>query len=83
MRLSPRKDYVVLKRVVPENMSRGGIFIPDPEWQDQGDVMAAGPDATVKVGERVVLGQFSGKIVFVDGVEYLVVRDEDLFAVME
>lgn len=92
MKLQPVHDRVIVKRIKPEEVSRGGILLPDPEKPDQGEVLAVGPGKRqddgsitpldVKVGDTVILGKYSGTTVKVDGEELLVMREEDIFAVV-
>ena len=95
MKLRPLADRVIVKRVEQETKTASGIVIPDnaAEKPDQGKVLSVGPgkrnehgDITsmnVKVGDRVLFGKYSGQTVKVDGDELLVMREEDLFAVVE
>ncbi|MDB6002084.1 MAG: groES [Rhizobacter sp.] len=95
MKLRPLNDRVVVKRLEQETKTASGIFIPDnaAEKPDQGEVMAVGPGKadnngklvamSVRVGDRVLFGKYSGQTVKVDGDELLVMREEDLFAVVE
>ncbi|TAN10860.1 MAG: co-chaperone GroES [Burkholderiaceae bacterium] len=94
MKLRPLADRVIVKRLENETKSAGGIVIPDnaAEKPDQGEVMAVGPgkrndkgdlmDMNVKVGDRVLFGKYSGQTVKVDGDELLVMKEDDLFAVV-
>ena len=95
MAIRPLYDRVIVKRLDPERTTASGIVIPDSagEKPDQGEVLAVGPGKTndkgetkaltVKVGDRVLFGKYSGQTVKVDGEELLVMREEDLFAVVE
>ena len=95
MNLRPLADRVIVKRVDSETKTASGIVIPDAaaEKPDQGEVLAVGPGKrsdkgdfvvpNVKVGDRVLFGKYSGQTVKVDGDELLVMREEDLFAVVE
>ena len=95
MKLRPLHDRVVVKRLEQETKTASGIVIPDAaaEKPDQGEVLAIGPGKrndkvdfvalNVKVGDRVLFGKYSGQTVKVDGDELLVMREEDLFAVVE
>lgn len=96
MKLRPLADRVIVKRLPNETTTSGGIVIPDKaaEKHDQGEVLAVGPgrlDETgkerlpmnVKVGDRVLFGKYSGQTVKVDGDELLVMKEDDLFAVVE
>ncbi|MCZ2104914.1 MAG: co-chaperone GroES [Comamonadaceae bacterium] len=95
MKLRPLHDRVVVKRLENETKTASGIVIPDnaAEKPDQGEVLAVGPGRRdedgerikmdVKVGDRVLFGKYSGQTVKVDGEELLVMKEEDLFAVVE
>jgi chaperonin GroES len=95
MKLRPLHDRVIVKRVENETKTASGIVIPDSaaEKPDQGEVLAVGPGKKndkgelspvgVKVGDRVLFGKYSGQTVKVDGDELLVMKEEDLFAVVE
>ena len=95
MKLRPLHDRVVVKRIESETKTASGIVIPDnaAEKPDQGEVLAVGPGRLdedgdrikmdVKVGDRVLFGKYSGQTVKVDGEELLVMKEDDLFAVVE
>jgi chaperonin GroES len=93
MKLKPIHDRIVVKRLKGEEVTKGGILLPDPEKPDQAEVVAVGPGARqedgsvtpcdVKVGDTVILGKYSGTTVKVDGEEFLVMREEDIFAVVD
>ncbi|KQU67105.1 MULTISPECIES: co-chaperone GroES [unclassified Rhizobacter] len=95
MKFRPLHDRVVVERVEAETKTASGIVIPDAatEKPEQGIVLAIGPGKrnekgdfialNVKVGDRVLFGKYSGQTVKVDGKELLVMREEDLFAVIE
>ncbi len=95
MKLRPLADRVIVKRLENETKTASGIVIPDTaaEKPDQGEVMAVGPGhldedgermpMSVKVGDRVLFGKYSGQTVKVDGDELLVMKEDDLFAVVE
>ena len=95
MNLRPLADRVIVKRIESETKTASGIYIPDnaAEKPDQGEIMAVGPGKTndkgetkaltVKVGDRVLFGKYSGQTVKVDGNELLVMKEDDLFAVVE
>ena len=95
MKLRPLADRVIVKRLENETKTASGIVIPDnaAEKPDQGEVLAVGAGKrndkgelapmSVKVGDRVLFGKYSGQTVKVDGDELLVMREEDLFAVVE
>ncbi len=93
--LKPLHDRVVVKRLENETKTASGIVIPDnaPEKPDQGQIVAVGEGKKndkgdrlpmdVKVGDIVVFGKYSGQTVKVDGEELLVMKEEDLFAVVK
>jgi len=95
MKIRPLHDRVIVKRLEEERKTASGIVIPDSagEKPDQGEVLAVGPGKrndkgelaalTVKVGDRVLFGKYSGQTVKVDGDELLVMKEDDLFAVVE
>jgi chaperonin GroES len=88
MKLRPLADRVIVKRVENETKTASGIVIPDSaaEKPDQGEVLAVGPGKkamNVKVGDKVLFGKYSGQTVKVDGDELLVMKEDDLFAVVE
>ena len=95
MKLRPLHDRVIVKRIESETKTASGIFIPDnaAEKPDQGEVLAVGPGKrndkgdiapmNVKVGDRVLFGKYSGQTVKVSGDELLVMKEDDLFAIVE
>ena len=95
MKIRPLHDRVIVKRIEEERKTASGIVIPDTaaEKPDQGEIVAVGKGKKnddgklspldVKVGDRVLFGKYSGQTVKVDGDELLVMREEDLFAVVE
>ena len=95
MALIPQNDRVIVERLENETKTASGIVIPDnaAEKPDQGEVLAVGPGKRndkgdliavgVAVGDRVLFGKYSGQTVKVDGDELLVMREEDLFAVVQ
>lgn len=94
MSLRPLHDRVVVKRPDQETTTASGIVIPDSaaEKPDQGEVIAVGPGRKdtdgqrivpdLQVGERVLFGKYAGQAVKVDGNEFLVLREEDIVAVV-
>ena len=73
----------------PETVTKGGIIIPDTakEKPQKGIVVAAGPGkkdepVTVKVGDSVLYGKYAGTEITVDGQEYLIMREADIFAIL-
>ena len=95
MKLRPLHDRVIIKRLEAETKSAGGIVIPDTaaEKPIKGEVVAVGSGKIledgkvrpvgVKAGEKVLFGKYSGTEVKVDGEELLVMREEDLMAVID
>ena len=95
MNLRPLHDRVIVKRLDQETKTASGLIIPDAaaEKPDQGEVLAVGNGKVqengnvrpleVKVGDRVLFGKYSGQTVKVDGDELLVMKEDDLFAVVE
>ena len=91
----PLHDRVVVKRLDAEEKTKGGIIIPDTakEKPVEGEVVAVGNGKVnedgsvrkldVKVGDRVLFGKYSGTEVKLDGEERLIVREEDILAVLE
>jgi chaperonin GroES len=94
MNLRPLHDRVIVKRLDQETKTASGLIIPDAaaEKPDQGEVLAIGNGKVqengsvrpleVKVGDRVLFGKYSGQAVKVDGEELLVMREEDIMAVV-
>ena len=95
MQLHPLEDRIVVRPNGAEATTASGLVIPDTakEKPQQGEVLAVGPGRKndkgevspvgVKVGDRVLFGKYSGQTVKVDGDELLVMKEEDLFAVVE
>ena len=95
MKIRPLHDRVIVKRIEDERKTASGIVIPDTaaEKPDQGEVVAVGKGkkddngklipVDLKVGDRVLFGKYSGQTVKVDGVELLVMREEDIMGVVE
>ena len=94
MKIRPLQDRILVKRLTGEEKTAGGIIIPDnaKEKPQEGEVIAVGngkvlddgkvrkPD--VKVGDKVLFGKYSGTEVKVDGVEHLILREDDLLGVL-
>jgi len=95
MNLRPLHDRVIVKRMEEERMSAGGIVIPDSATEKpvRGKVLAVGNGKIldngekraldIKVGDNILFGKYSGTEVKVDGEELLVMREEDIMAVIE
>ncbi len=94
MNMKPLYDRVVIKRMEEEKMSAGGIVIPDSvaEKPIKGEVIAVGEGKAldngsvrapkVKAGDKVLFGKYAGTEVKVDGTDYLVVKEDDIFAIL-
>ena len=87
--VKPLSDRVLVKAAEAESKTAGGIIIPDAakEKPQKGTVVAAGPGkkdepTTVKVGDSVLYGKYSGTEIQVDGVDYLIMRESDIFAIV-
>jgi chaperonin GroES len=95
LKIRPLHDRVIIKRLEEERTSQGGIIIPDnaTEKPIKGKVIAVGKGKIlengdvrpldVKVGDNILFGKYSGTEVKVDGDELLVMREEDVMAVIE
>ena len=95
MKIRPLHDRVIVKRLEEERTSPGGIVIPDTATEKpiQGKVVAVGKGKIlesgdvrpldVKVGDKVLFGKYSGTEVKMDGDELVVMREEDIMAVIE
>ncbi len=95
MNLRPLHDRILVKRIEEEEKSVGGIIIPDTakEKPQQGEVIAAGTGKTLengtivpmqlKKGDKILFGKYSGSEVKVDGVEYLIMREDDVLGIIE
>src|SRR5690606_19812846 len=94
MNLKPLYDRVVVKPIEADEVSAGGIVIPDnaKEKPTKGEVVADGEGKAldngsvrapkVKVGDKVIYGQYSGSAYKLEGVEYKIVREDDILAVL-
>lgn len=95
MSIRPLHDRVVIKRLEDEQKSAGGIVIPDTaaEKPQRGEVVAVGAGKpldngevrtpSIKVGDTVMFGKFSGTEIKVDGDELVVMREDDILAVLD
>jgi len=94
MNVKPLEDRVILKPMEAEQKTAGGIIIPDnaKEKPQKGEVIAAGPgktsekgakiEMTLKKGDKVLYGKYSGTEITIDGQDYLIVRESDVLAVI-
>ena len=95
MKFRPLHDRVVVKRIDAEEKTAGGIIIPDTakEKPTEGEVVAVGPGARsengevhpldVKVGDRILIGKWSGTEVKIDGTDYLILKESAAMGVIE
>ena len=95
MKLRPLHDRVIVKRLDNERKTASGIVIPESaaEKPDQGEVLAVGPGKKnedgkvspmdVKVGDKVLFGKYAGQTVKVDGEKVLVIREDEILAVIQ
>ena len=95
MNIRPLHDRLVVRRLEEETTSAGGIVLPDSatEKPSQGEVLAVGPGKTldngetkpvdVKVGDKVIFGQYGGSTVKLDGEELLILNESEIFGVLE
>jgi chaperonin GroES len=95
MNIRPLHDRVIVRRVEEEKMSAGGIVLPGSasEKPDRGEVIAAGKGRItdsgdvramdVAVGDKILFGKYAGTEIKVDGEELLVMREDDIVAVIE
>ena len=95
MKIRPLHDRVIVKRLEEDRTSPGGIVIPDTaaEKPIQGKIVAVGKGkilenvqvrrSDVKVGDKILFGKYSGTEVKVDGEELVVMREEDVMAIIE
>ncbi len=95
MKFRPLHDRVVVQRVDAEEKTKGGIIIPDTakEKPQQGKVIAAGAGKVkddgkrialdVKAGDSILFGKYSGQEIKLDGEEYLIMREDEVLAVID
>ena len=95
MKIRPLQDRLVVKRVEEEEKTKGGIIIPDSakEKPIEGEVVAVGTGKVledgkvrpldVKAGDRILFGKYSGTEIKLDGVEHLILREEEVLGVIE
>ena len=89
MNIKPLGGRVLVKVIAYEEVTRGGIVLPDSakEKPQQGVVIAVGAGKkdepmTVKVGDKVLYGKYSGNEISVDGKKYLIMHESDIFAII-
>jgi chaperonin GroES len=95
MKMRPLQDRVIVKRTEEEEKSSGGIIIPDTakEKPQQGKVIAVGKGRilkngkvnppTVKKGDRILFGKYAGTDIKIDGEEHLIMREDDILAIIQ
>lgn len=89
VKIKPLADRVVIKPAPAEEKTASGIIIPDTakEKPQRGTIVAVGPGKkdeaiTVKVGDTVLYGKYAGTEINIDGEDYLIMRESDIFAVI-
>ena len=87
--IKPLADRVIVEPAPAEEKTAGGIIIPDTakEKPQKGTVVAVGPGkkdepTTVKVGDKVLYGKYAGTEITIDGKEYLIMRESDIYAIL-
>ena len=95
MKIRPLHDRVILKRIDEEEVSAGGIIIPDTakEKPQEGKVVSVGKGKLnedgstskldIKKGDRVLFGKYAGNEININGVEHLIMREDDILGVIE
>jgi chaperonin GroES len=95
MKIRPLHDRVLVKRLEGEEKTKGGIIIPDSakEKPQEGLIIAAGPGRVneegkvtpldVKKGDKILFSKYSGNEINIDGEEHLIMREDDVLAVLE
>ena len=94
-KIRPLQDRIIVKRVQEEEKTKGGIIIPDTakEKPIEGKVIAVGNGKVledgklrpldVKVGDRILFGKYSGNEIKIDGVEHLILREDEILGIIE
>jgi len=95
MKIRPLQDRIIVKRIEEEEKTKGGIIIPDTakEKPMEGEVRAVGTGKIlengkklpleVKAGDRVLFGKYAGTEVKIDGIEHLIMKEDDILGVIE
>ena len=95
MKFRPLHDRVVIRRLTPDEKTKGGIIIPDTvqEKPSEGEVIAVGPGARnekgdvipldIKAGDRVLFGKWSGSEVKIDGEDLIIMTGSDIMGIIE
>ncbi len=91
--VKPLSDRILVRRLEDTEVKRGGIIIPDTakEKPQQGEVIAVGPGRfedgkrvplDVKKGDKVLMGKYSGSEVKIDGTDYIIIREDEVLAIV-
>jgi chaperonin GroES len=95
MKVRPLYDRVIVRRVAEEEKTKGGIIIPDSakEKPSEAEVVAVGNGKVddkgtlralnVKKGDRILFGKYSGNDIKIDGVDHLILREDDILGIIE
>jgi chaperonin GroES len=95
MKLRPLQDRIIVKRLEEENVTAGGILIPDTakEKPQRGEIVAVGKGKVtedgkvlpmdVKAGDKVLFGKYAGTEIKIEGDDYLIMREDDILGVIE
>jgi chaperonin GroES len=95
MKIRPVQDRIVVRRVAEEEKTKGGIIIPDTakEKPAEGEVVAVGPGKAndkgvvrpleVKKGDRVLFGKYSGNEIKLEGVEHIILREDEVLGIID
>ena len=94
-RIRPLHDRIIVRRIEESEQMRGGLYIPDTakEKPQEGEVIAVGNGkvddkgkvrpVAVKKGDRILFGKYSGNEIKIDGVDHLILREDDILGVLE
>ncbi len=95
MNIRPLYDRIVVKRIEQDEVMQGGLYIPDTakEKPQEGEVVAVGKGKRledgklvpldVQVGDRILFGKYSGSDIKIDGVEYMIMREDEVLGILE
>ena len=95
MKFTPLHDRVLVRRIEGEEKTKGGLIIPDSakEKPSEGEIISVGEGArkdsgelipmSVKAGDRILFGKWSGTEVKIDGQEYLIMKESDIMGVVQ
>jgi chaperonin GroES len=95
MKIKPLQDRLLVRRVAEETKTKGVIIVPDSakEKPSEGEIIAVGPGKVsdkgkllpleVKRGDRVLFGKYSGSEITLNGVEHLIIREDDVLGVVD